>query len=130
MNMPWMSRSAHQEITAFLTQEVGNLRAERRLLLDRLAVLGLGAPLYSEATEPAVDSFPLREEEVAEDSDGALEEMLRLRRRPAKLADVLTRRLRRAESSQMPGPRVAWIPEGDAVTAALDHAEELGRRRA
>lgn len=130
MKMPWTSRSAHREIVAFLTREVGELRAERRLLLDRLAVLGFGGPLYSESADPATDPSALGEEEVAEDSDEALDEMLRLRRRPAKLADALTRRLRRAESNQIPGPRVAWIPEGDAITAALDHAEELGRRRA
>lgn len=125
MRWPWVSRTAYELLAA----DVAELKAERRLLLDRLAVLGLGGTLYSEPLEPATDASASREEEAAEDSNETLEEMLRLRRRPAKLADALTRRLRRAESNQMPGPRVAWIPEGDAVTAALDHAEELGRRR-
>lgn len=132
MMLPWIASSAQRELLALLREEIVELKAERRLLLDRLAVLGLGGALYaaeSSETAEAVASEEAGAEAVSETQDFA-EELLRLRRRPAKLADALTRSMRRKQNHPHPGSRIAWIPEGDPVQAALDRAEEMGRKSA
>lgn len=132
MMLPWVARSAHRELMALLREEIGELKAERRLLLDRLAVLGLGGALYAAESSETAETAATQEAdaEVVSETQDFAEELLRLRRRPAKLADALTRNMRRTQSHQHPGPRIAWIPEGDPVQAALDRAEEMGRRSA
>ena len=75
-----------------VTTQVDELTHERRVLLDRLATLGLGGPLFSSPSWP--DSSENAEEE-AEPIDSEAEEMeklMNLRRRPSKLADALTRK--------------------------------------
>jgi hypothetical protein len=102
-----------------LTLQLGELKAERQILLDRLATLGLGGPLFSLApsedtpeTEEAVDP------EIAE-----MEKLMTSRRRPSKLADALTRKAYRDYNRVQSGASLKWI----AVNAALDEAEALGK---
>src|SRR5271154_4848608 len=47
VRLPWISRSSHAEMMGLLTTQLGELKAERQILLDRLATLGLGGPLFS-----------------------------------------------------------------------------------
>jgi hypothetical protein len=108
---------------ALVTTQVEALTQERRVLLDRLATLGLGGPLFSSASSDASS-------ETTEPVDSEVEEMenlLRSRRRPSKLADALTRKAYRDYHRVQTGPNVKWIPKVEAVTAALDEAEALGK---
>jgi hypothetical protein len=124
MKLPWISRSAHDEIRGLLSRQVEELISERRLLLDRLAALGLGGPLFSTpSAESASDS--------KETSDPDAEELERLktsRRRPSKLADAITRKTYRDHNRIQRGPNVQWISQAEAVSAALNQAEALGKR--
>jgi hypothetical protein len=123
MKLPWISRSSHQEMMALVTTQVDELTHERRVLLDRLATLGLGGPLFSLASSD--DSS-----ETADPVDPEAEEMenlLQSRRRPSKLADALTRKAYRDYHRVQTGANVKWIPKVEAVTAALDEAEALGK---
>jgi hypothetical protein len=109
---------------ALVTTQVGELAHERRVLLDRLATLGLGGPLFSSASSD--DSS-----ETADPVDPEAEEMenlLQSRRRPSKLADALTRKAYRDYHRVQTGAHVKWVPKVEAVTAALDQAEALGKR--
>jgi hypothetical protein len=109
---------------ALVTTQVDALIHERRVLLDRLATLGLGGPLFSSASSD--DSS-----ETADPVDAEAEEMetlLHARRRPSKLADALTRKAYRDYHRVQTGANVKWIPKVEAVTAALDEAEALGKK--
>ena len=52
MRLPWISRSSHAEMMALVTTQVDALIHERKVLLDRLATLGLGGPLFSSPSWP------------------------------------------------------------------------------
>ena len=52
MRLPWISRSSHEEMMALVTTQVDELTRERKVLLDRLATLGLGGPLFSSPSWP------------------------------------------------------------------------------
>jgi len=123
-----------------VTTQVDELTHERRVLLDRLATLGLGGPLFSSPSWP--DSSENAEEE-AEPIDSEAEEMeklMNLRRRPSKLADALTRKAYRDYNRAQAGPSVKWIakvedPQAqaskvDTMTAVLDEAEASGKKQA
>jgi hypothetical protein len=123
-----------------VTAQIDELIRERRILLDRLATLGLGGPLFNSPSWP--DSSENTEEE-AEPIDSEAEEMeklMNLRRRPSKLADALTRKAYRDYNRAQAGPSVKWIlkvedPKAqaqklDTMTAALDEAEALGKKQA
>ena len=115
MKLPWIARSAHVEMMALVTAQIAELTAERRVLLDRLATLGLGGPLFNTvppAEEPA-------QEEAAETDE--LEKLMNLRRRPSKLADALTRKAHRDYHRVQSPPSVQWI------ASALDQAEASGK---
>jgi hypothetical protein len=108
---------------ALVTTQVGELTQERKVLLDRLATLGLGGPLFSSASS---DDFS----ETTDPVDPEVEEMeslMKSRRRPSKLADALTRKAYRDYHRVQTGANVKWIPKVEAVTAALDEAEALGK---
>ena len=114
MRLPWIARSAHAEMMALVTTQVAELTAERRLLLDRLATLGLGGPLFT--------TVPVAEEPVEEPVEAdELEKLMNLRRRPSKLADALTRKAYRDYHRAPTGPSVQWI------ASALDQAEATGK---
>jgi hypothetical protein len=104
---------------ALMTTQVDELAHERRVLLDRLATLGLGGPLFSLASSETADPIDPEAEEM--------ETLLQSRRRPSKLADALTRKAYRDYHRVQTGANVKWIPKVEAVTAALDEAEALGK---
>jgi hypothetical protein len=115
------------EMMGLLTQQVSELTQERKVLLDRLATLGLGGPLFSSAGSPEASA------DEAEEMDAEAEELERLmslRRRPSKLADALTRKAHRDYNRVQAGPSVKWIPRVDSITTALDEAEAAGKKQA
>lgn len=127
--MPWVSRSAHQETVAILRDQIDDLRAERKLLLDRLGSIGLGGPIYNPVTVPVAYATEAPEEEEEEDLIDPEGDMLALlmqyKNRPSKLAAALTRMGRASQSGQSVQKQVAWLPQKSAaVTAALDSAEQ------
>jgi hypothetical protein len=96
-----------------LTTQLGELKAERQILLDRLATLGLGGPLFS-----LVSSGDSSETEEAMDPEAEeLEKLMTSRRRPSKLADALTRKAYRDYNRVQSGANVKWVQK------ALDEAE-------
>ena len=106
-----------------VTTQVGELTQERRVLLDRLATLGLGGPLFSSPTlDDSSESADPVDPEVEE-----MENLMKSRRRPSKLADALTRKAYRDYNRVQTGAHVKWVPKVEAVTAALDEAEALGK---
>jgi hypothetical protein len=132
MRVPWISRCLHQEMMALVTMQVDELRLERRVLLDRLATLGLGGPLFS---SPPLPGSSESEAEPVDPEAEEIEKLMNLRRRPSKLADALTRKAYRDYNKAQAGPRVQWIPKVDAtptdsITAALDQAEAAGKIQA
>ena len=106
-------------------QQVESLAQERRVLLDRLATLGLGGPLFSSGESEG--SSANEAEELVDPEAEEIERLLKSRRRPSKLADALTRKAFRDFNRGQSGPSVKWIPKVDAVNAALDQAEAVGR---
>jgi hypothetical protein len=109
-----------------LMTQLGELKVERQILLDRLATLGLGGPLFS-----LVSSGDSSDTEEAVDPEAEeLEKLITSRRRPSKLADALTRKAYRDYNRVQSGPSVKWVSRAEAVTAALDEAEALGKNAA
>ena len=129
MKLPWISRSSHEEMMGLVTSQLGELKAERQILLDRLATLGLGGPLFSSPSWPD-SSESTAEEPIDPEADEIEKLMSSWRRRPSKLADALTRKAQRDYNRVQAGPSVKWIPKVEAVTAALDEAEALGKKQA
>jgi hypothetical protein len=109
---------------ALLTTQVEALTHERRVLLDRLATLGLGGPLFSSVSSDDSSESPEPIDPEAEER----ESLLQSRRRPSKLADALTRKAYRDYHRVQTGANVKWIPKVESVTAALDEAEALGKK--
>ena len=112
---------------ALVTTQVDALIEERKVLLDRLATLGLGGPLFN--SPPWPDSSAPDAEAIDPDTE-EMEKLMNLRRRPSKLADALTRKAYRDYNRVQTGASVKWIPKVEAVTAALDEAEALGKKQA
>jgi hypothetical protein len=110
-----------------MRDQVAELAQERRMLLDRLATLGLGGPLFSSA--PALPAAAEDEEPVDAEAK-ELERLMNLRRRPSKLADALTRKAYRDYNKMQAGPSVKWMPKVDGIHAALDEAEASGKTQA
>ena len=129
MKLPWISRSSHEEMMGLAISQLGELKAERQILLDRLATLGLGGPLFSSPSWPD-SSESAAEEPIDPEADEIEKLMSSWRRRPSKLADALTRKAQRDYNRVQAGPSVKWIPKVEAVTAALDEAEALGKKQA
>jgi len=120
-----------------VTTQVDELARERRLLLDRLATLGLGGPLFSSPSWPDSSEKTAEEAEPIDSEADEMEKLMNLRRRPSKLADALTRKAYRDYNRAQAGPSVKWIPKAEAqaskldpITAALDEAEALGKKQA
>ena len=111
-----------------VTNQVGELTQERRVLLDRLATLGLGGPLFNSAS--LGDSSEGSSDEETDPEAEEIEQLMKSRRRPSKLADALTRKAYRDYHRVQTGANVKWIAKVEAVTAALDEAEALGKIQA
>jgi hypothetical protein len=127
MRLPWISRSSHAEMMALVMTQVDELTRERKVLLDRLATLGLGGPLFSSPTSPVSSD---NEAEAIDPDAEELEKLMNLRRRPSKLADALTRKAYRDFNKVQAGPSVKWIAKADTMTRALDEAEASGKTQA
>lgn len=128
--LPWVSRSSHEEVTSLLTLQLSELKAERSILLDRLALLGLGGTLFS--LPSSQDSSPAMEPEkelTEEQQEQRYEESLR--RTPSKLAHWREFKARRDRNKVYRGPDVAYItPEPQQVakvTDALEQAEQAAK---
>jgi hypothetical protein len=106
--------------------QLEQMTQERRALLDRLATLGLGGPLFSSVASG--EDSPRETEELTDPEAEEIEQLMKSRRRPSKLADALTRKKYRDYNRGQSGPSVKWVPKVD-VTAALDEAEALGKGR-
>ena len=123
-----MSRSSHQEMMDLLISTISDLKAERRILLDRLAVLtGMGGPLFNLESSP--DSSPSTEPEAeATEEEQELDYIKSLR--PSQAAAFITRKMKRDHNKIKMGPSVKWIPQPqvDKVMSALDQAELLGKK--
>jgi hypothetical protein len=126
MRLPWISRSSHAEMMALVTTQVDGLLHERKVLLDRLATLGLGGPLFS--SPPSPDASANEAEPIDPDAE-EMEKLMNLRRRPSKLADALTRKAYRDYNKVQAGPSVQWIAKVDPMSA-LDEAEASGKKQA
>jgi hypothetical protein len=125
MRLPWISLSSHLEMMGLVTSQLGDLKAERQILLDRLATLGLGGPLFNSA--PSSDSSEDIADETVDPEAEEIEKLMKSRRRPSKLADALTRKAYRDYNRVQTGAHVKWVPN---ITAALDEAEALGKKQA
>jgi hypothetical protein len=126
MIFPWISRSSHAVIVGILTTQVEELKQERKLLLDRLATLGLGGPIFSIPEQVVV-----QEEEESEIEADEIQELMSMKHRPTKLSDALTRKAYRDYTRLKTGPSVKWIPDRTAaIKSALDEAEKLGKEQA
>jgi hypothetical protein len=103
-----------------VTSQLADLKAERQILLDRLATLGLGGPLFS--LPCSAESSENTPEEPVDPEAEEIEKLMKSRRRPSKLADALTRKAYRDYNRVQTGAHVKW------VAAALDEAEALGKK--
>ena len=125
VRLPWISRSSHVEMMGLVTSQLADLKAERQILLDRLATLGLGGPLFSSPS--LADSSENTADEPIDPEAEEIEKLMKSRRRPSKLADALTRKAYRDYNRVQTGAHVKWVPN---ITAALDEAEALGKKQA
>ena len=115
-----------------MTTQVDALIHERKVLLDRLATLGLGGPLFNSPSWPdSLENETAGSEAEAIDPDAEeMAKLMNLRRRPSKLAEALTRKAYRDYNKMQAGPRVQWIAKTDSMTTALDEAEASGKKQA
>ncbi len=111
---------------ALVTTQADELKRERTVLLDRLATLGLGGPLFTSARGQA----PPESEEAIDPEAEEMEKLMQLRRRPSKLAGALTRKAYRDYHKVLAGPSVRRFAKAGTMTAALDEAEALGKTQA
>jgi hypothetical protein len=134
MRWPWISRSSHEAMMGLLTSQLSDLKQERIVLLDRLALLGLGGTLFN-LPSSLDSSLSTEAEEEATDPDADEVAMLkaRYRHRPSQLAAAITRKQQRDYNKLKVGPQVKWVasdePQKAKVNAALDQAEALGRKQ-
>jgi hypothetical protein len=126
--LPWISRSNHEEMMQLLTSQLSELKAERTILLDRLALLGLGGTLFNLPSSPASSLDTETEAEVIDPAEEALQRIMNIRQ-PSKRADAITRYERQQARAPFRPPSVARIPQMK-VTQALDAAEAMGKKQA
>lgn len=115
MRFPWISRLSHEEMVGDLKLSISELKAERTVLYDRLALLGLGGPLFHIPVEPEQepDTEPTEEEQFAQ-------RLLASKHRPSQAAALITKRMQRPQ-------RPSGVAMVAKVNAALDQAEQLGK---
>lgn len=130
MRWPWISRASHDELIQLLTSQLSELKAERIILLDRLALLGLGGTLFNSPSSPT--SLPDTEPaEALIDPREEVDRILAMRRRPSKMARAIGQFAAKEYNKLKTGPQIKWVPNGAAeVMADLDAAEQEGKRQA
>jgi hypothetical protein len=123
MQLPWISRYAHEAMLEMLRVQVAELKEERRTLLDRLASMGLGGPLFTRAEVPAavVDEEP---EQDLVDPNELRTRLLSLARIPSRQRAEVSRLLREEQRKRQMPPSVA------RVMADMDAVEAEGRKQA
>jgi hypothetical protein len=119
----------HEETTRLLNLQVSDLKRERELLLDRLATIGLGGPLFNLPSQQDSSASTETEEELI-DPNAEIERLISMRRRPSKMAQAVTNHLRREFNKIHTGLSVARIPDMSKINAELDAAEQQGRKKA
>jgi hypothetical protein len=125
MRWPWISRSSHEETVKLLQEQIAEMRAERKILYDRLAAMGLGGPLFHIPASPEEEPEP---EELV-DPQAEINEILANSRRPNLMAQMIRRRA--MKEAQKRGPSVKWIPRGaESVMSQLDEIEAEGKKQA
>lgn len=128
---PFVSRSAHEAITSPMEVQIEELKTERKLLLDRLGVLGLGGPLFTKVEPP--DEPEEEEKQELVDPDELIKRIRALRGNPRAQRAEIRRQAAEAERNKYAPPSVARIPDPSKVAninAAMDAAEAQGRRKA
>lgn len=114
-----------------LTSQLSEVKAERSILLDRLATIGLGGPLFNLPTSQDSSLSTEPEEELTEDEQ---EKNYIRSLRPSQRAHYIELKARRDRNKINRGPDIAYIAPDPvqvaSVTAALDQAEQVGKRSA
>lgn len=118
MKWPWIARDSHDETVKLLQDRIVEMQEERRLLYDRLALIGLGGPLFH---LPSAEEIKAEQEENDTKEDEAGQELNRLRSmHGSQRAAAITRKNQRAHNSRM---RAA----SRFAMSAIDEAETLGK---
>src|ERR1700748_2606552 len=111
MRWPWfISIYSHEKIvsasTSHLASQLEELKAERKVLLDRLATIGLGGPLFT--LPQSQDSSPTTaQEEVLTEEEQEQNYIRSLR--PSQRARYREFQMRRDRFKVNKGPDVAYI---------------------
>lgn len=117
---------------ALLTSQLSELKAERTILLDRLALLGLGGTLFSSLSLQDSSLNTEAEEELISDQEQESQYIKSLL--PSKRAAYLTRKMHRDYTRIQVGPTVKWVQKDELQVAkamsALDQAELIGKKMA
>jgi hypothetical protein len=127
MQWPWVSRAATDKLIGLLERRIEQLEAERTVLYDRLGLIGLGGPLFVKDAQVEPPDEP--EEPELVDPYESIKRLHALRGNPRQWRQEKRRQI--AES--LKPPTVARIPDMSkiaSVNAAMDAAEELGRKKA
>jgi hypothetical protein len=130
MRWPWIARTSHDETVKLLQEQIAEMRAERKVIYDRLALLGLGGPLFH---LPTPEEVKAEQEEENEKEEAAAQELARLKAmRPSQRAAFITRKNQR-DFRSIGRAAAAWVPptpEAAKVAMEIDQAEKLGERLA
>ncbi len=95
MIWPFVSKARYQEMTAFKDQRIAELEEERRMLWDKVCLLGIGAPAFA----PIIQEQPAQED--AEDTSKAPAATAALSMRPS----AIMRRMERLAEAK-------WLKKG------------------
>src|SRR5438309_11837559 len=58
MQLPLVSRNRYTEMLCLKNQQIARLEAERRLLWDKLSLIGIGAPVFSATPKEPPPNVP------------------------------------------------------------------------
>lgn len=109
--------------------QIEELKAERKVLYDRLGVLGLGGPLFTTVEPP--DEPEEEEPQELVDPNDLINRIRALKGNPrAQRAEI---RKQAAEAERNKYPSVARIPDPSKlanINASFEAAEKIGRKHA
>jgi hypothetical protein len=100
-----------------LATQVADLREERKILMDRLATLGLGGPLFRKEVAEEQEKEP-EQEELIDPFQEERDLRARYRHRPSRLIEELERLQRRRART---GGKPPWTPS--KIASVLDATE-------